>query len=362
MSTMDDTEYDPAVQHHISQDTDTMSAINTDETAGPQLTLVVHHHGQPLQISLPEDGTLADLAAHLATTLSIPETHQKFLVTPKVGLLKPPFDIPSTPLSTLTSKKIVLMGTTSSELSTLSASITRAATSANPRRFATGPVKPAMPARTRDAKRAHDESKYTFHTLRPLPYFSNPEASLRFLERLRDDAGIRAAMAKWQFSVGLLTEMDPALHTTHESRTLGLNRNGGEVIELRLRTDAGDGYRDYGTIRQTLCHELAHNVWGEHDRNFWALYREIKAVVERIGVAGRSLDGGRAYGRVDEDEEHVDGGGWSGGEFIVGGRPTPDGGIDGSTGIGRREILARAAEERAKKEKGGRPDQTGSTS
>jgi WLM domain len=359
MSTTDDTEYDPAVQDRITQDTDTMSATNPDEIVGPRITLAIHHHGQPLQVSLPEDGTLADLATHLATTLSIPETHQKFLITPKIGLLKPPFDTPSIALSTLTSKKIVLMGTTPTEVNSLSASITRATASTNPRRFANGPVKPATPARTRDPKRIHAESTYTFHTLRPLPYFSNPDASLRFLERLRDDAGIRAAMAKWQFSVGLLTEMDPALHTTHESRTLGLNRNRGEVIELRLRTDAGDGYRDYGTIRQTLCHELAHNVWGDHDKNFWALYREINAVVERVGGAGRSLDGGRAYGRVDEEEEHVDGGGWTGGEFIVGGRPTSDGGIDGSTGIGRREIMARAAEERLKKEKG-TPDQTGS--
>ena len=61
--------------------------------------------------------------------------------------------------------------------------------------------------------------------------------------------------------------MNPAEHTTQESRTLGLNRNRGEVIELRLRTDAYDGYRDYKVIRKTLCHELAHNVHGEHDNN-----------------------------------------------------------------------------------------------
>ncbi len=63
--------------------------------------------------------------------------------------------------------------------------------------------------------------------------------------------------------------MDPAEHTTSESRTLGLNRNKGEVIELRLRTDAYDGYRDYRTIRKTLCHELAHGVFSEHDRDVW---------------------------------------------------------------------------------------------
>lgn len=43
--------------------------------------------------------------------------------------------------------------------------------------------------------------------------------------------------------------MEPLSNTTstHEgtTRLLGLNRNAGEVIELRLRTDAGDGYRAY---------------------------------------------------------------------------------------------------------------------
>jgi len=87
-------------------------------------------------------------------------------------------------------------------------------------------------------------------------------------------------MAKHRFYVPLLTEMNPAEHTTHESRTLGLNRNKGEVIELRLRTDAYDGYRDYRTIRKTLCHELAHCVHSEHDRDFWELTKQIEREVE----------------------------------------------------------------------------------
>ncbi|KAK0634511.1 WLM domain-containing protein [Bombardia bombarda] len=122
---------------------------------------------------------------------------------------------------------------------------------------------------------AQADAAYTFHTLRPLPHLPHPERSTAYLERLKADPGIRAAMRKHRFSVGLLTEMDPMEYTasTHEgtTRVLGLNRNQGEVIELRLRTDAFDGYRDYKTIRKTLCHELAHNVHGPHDRNFWDL-------------------------------------------------------------------------------------------
>lgn len=121
----------------------------------------------------------------------------------------------------------------------------------------------------------------------------------------------------------MLTEINPAQHTTHESRTLGLNRNRGEVIELRLRTDAYDGYRDYKTIRKTLCHELAHNVHGPHNRDFWELCKEIEQEVER----GDWTSGGRSVGKEEffnpgdggVGDEHVDRGGWEGGEYVLGG-------------------------------------------
>lgn len=159
--------------------------------------------------------------------------------------------------------------------------------------------------------------------------------------------------------------MNPADHTTHESRTLGLNRNRGEVIELRLRTDAYDGYRDYRTIRKTLCHELAHNVFGEHDRQFWDLCGQIEKEVER----GDWKSGGRALTEEvffdgGEGEDHVDGGGWTGGEFVLGGggssssssqaKTSAAGEISnglGSGGLSRRDLLARAAEERMKRQR-----------
>lgn len=162
-------------------------------------------------------------------------------------------------------------------------------------------------------------------------------------------------MTKHRFSVGVLTEMNPAEHTTHESRTLGLNRNRGEVIELRLRTDAYDGYRDYKTIRKTLCHELAHNEFGEHDRQFWDLCGQIEREVER----GDWKSGGRAlteevFFHGGEGGDHVDGGGWTGGEFVLGGgsqaKTTAPGETANSRGLSRRELLAKAAEERIKRQ------------
>lgn len=168
-------------------------------------------------------------------------------------------------------------------------------------------------------------------------------------------------MRKHKFTVPLLTEMNPIEHTQSNSegttRTLGLNRNQGEVIELRLRTDAYDGYRDYKTIRKTLCHELAHNVWGPHDRNFWDLCKQIEKEVAAADwrSGGHTVSAEEYYGGShSEDDEVHDHGGWTGGEFVLG--VSSAGGAE-STGqvpsqMSRREILAKAAEERLKSARG----------
>lgn len=164
--------------------------------------------------------------------------------------------------------------------------------------------------------------------------------------------------------------MNPADHTTHESKTLGLNRNKGQVIELRLRTDSYDGYRDYKTIRKTLCHELAHNVWSEHDRNFWDLTGQIEKEVEkgdwsrgghRVGEEEYAPGARVVYGR-DGDEEVHDHGSWTGGEFVLGSgdvTATATGQSKGGDVLSRREMAARAAEERMKRKDAGGSGEAG---
>lgn len=160
-------------------------------------------------------------------------------------------------------------------------------------------------------------------------------------------------------AVGLLTEMDPLSNTqsSHEgtTRLLGLNRNGGEVIELRLRTDAYDGYRDYKTIRNTLCHELAHNVHGPHDRSFWDLCHQIEREVHAADWkhGGHSVSGGAFYEPSAEDEDDVpDHGGWTGGTHVLGGSE----GAGAQSSRSRRDAMAKAAEERLKKTQGSKSD------
>ncbi|RFU33397.1 hypothetical protein B7463_g2953, partial [Scytalidium lignicola] len=313
------------------------------------VSVTVTHHGAPHTFTLPSSSTISDLSDAIDSELSIPPENQKFMVS-KLGLLKPPFKDPNLSIATLSDKKITLMGSTAAEASSIAQTSANVAKSTS--RLTSRPKQTVKAYKSRDWKKDQEESLYTFTTLRPLPNLPNPDRSLKFLQRLKDDAGIKAAMRKHKFSVPLLTEMDPISYTesNHEgtTRTLGLNRNRGEVIELRLRTDAYDGYRDYKTIRRTLCHELAHNVWGPHDRNFWDLCHQIEKEVEAADwrSGGHSLGNEEFYEGASGNEEEVDDhGGWSGGEFVVGGGSAA---LPGQ-GLTRREVLAKAAEERIKR-------------
>ncbi|KAL9066712.1 MAG: hypothetical protein Q9161_007394 [Pseudevernia consocians] len=318
---------------------------NEDPTSAGMIDFTFTHHGTPHTFNFPLESTIADLSNRIYNELSIPATNQKFMITPKLGILKPPFADPL-PLSTLESKKIALLAPTPAQLASL----------APPRpssRPSTPIDKPVAAYRHRDWQKVQDEATYTFQTILPLNYLPGPERSQKFLERLRDDPGVKASMRKHKFSVGVLTEMNPAEHTTHESRTLGLNRNRGEVIELRLRTDAYDGYRDYKVIRNTLCHELAHNVFGDHDRNFWDLCKSIEKEVREADWkhGGQAISNEVFYDPEEREGSggHVDGGGWSGGEFVLGG----NGGKQGAPFqmLNRREAMARAAEERMRRQR-----------
>lgn len=105
--------------------------------------------------------------------------------------------------------------------------------------------------------------QYRFHDIKPLSHLPEPQTALAVLQKLADDPAIKHVMQKHEFTVGLLTELAPHEHP----ELLGLNQNAGQAIKLRIRTDKYDGFRTYREIRRVLCHELTHNVWGDHDEN-----------------------------------------------------------------------------------------------
>ncbi|KAK4122964.1 WLM-domain-containing protein, partial [Parathielavia appendiculata] len=281
------------------------------------------HHEPPVQITLkfpPEKHMQkwefypTDTFEHLILSLSLefPSydwSRAKALLEKRQPGLKSvytPSDDAHLPLSALNHTTLRLLAPQTSDLTSLQNQRASAASWQAKRAAARARLSRLTPTQRATA----DDVTYTFHTLRPLPHLPNSSRSLALLERLKADPGIRAAMKRHRFSVGLLTEMDPAAHTsaTYEgvTRILGLNRNKGEVIELRLRTDAYDGWRDYKVIRKTLCHELAHNVHGEHDQHFWKLCREIEKEVERADwKSGGQTVGAEEYapGRGQQEEE-----------------------------------------------------------
>jgi hypothetical protein len=108
-------------------------------------------------------------------------------------------------------------------------------------------------------------------------------------------------MAARKWSVGELLELTP-----FEATILGYNRNAGQLIALRLRTDDLSGFRHYDSVRKVLLHELTHNVWGDHDDNFHALNRQLNKDVVALDWSAhgaKSLGGGDYYEPEVEDED-----------------------------------------------------------
>ncbi|GFP58543.1 ubiquitin and WLM domain-containing metalloprotease SPCC1442.07c [Trichoderma asperellum] len=323
-----------------------------DNAADPVETvrITVSHRGQKLPFELEADNTVMDLFCEIEAVLEIPIQNIKVMV-PKGPFIKYPFKDPEYSVKNLAGKTISVMGSTANDVQAVQ-TMCHKLHKLRAARDAQRSKAKSKTTRRRTAASPED-LKYTFMQVRPLSGLPHPERSLKLLMRLKEDPGIKAAMKKHKFTVALLTEMEPLAHTesTHEgtTRILGLNRNQGEVIELRLRTDAHDGYRDYKTIRKTLCHELTHNVHGPHDRQFWDLCHQIEREVDAADwkSSGQTIGESSRYhisGQDEEEDVHEDDGGWTGGEFVLGGSKMS------SAGLSRREILAQAALERQRKE------------
>jgi hypothetical protein len=336
-------------------------------------TFTLSFRGSEHTYTIPPTSTLTHLQEFFYIFFKIPISNQKIMV-PKAPMIKAPLKDPDTPLETLAGKRLLLMGTPTADVEAVNSMSEKVARRSQARLKALQSKASVLQPRRRNQAQAAEDAKYTFLRVEPLKGLPHPERSMNLLMRLKEDPGIRAAMRQHKFQVALLTEMEPLAHTqtTHEgtSRILGLNRNKGEVIELRLRTDAHDGYRDYKTIRNTLCHELAHNVHGPHDRQFWDLChqieREVKAADWKSGGQTVNGESSRSAYPADSTEEHQDHGGWIGGEYVLGQSSDKGKSEDKSReGMSRREILAEAALARMRKdsesecnaEKGWRPCQ-----
>ncbi|RWR96024.1 putative Ubiquitin and WLM domain-containing protein [Cinnamomum micranthum f. kanehirae] len=130
----------------------------------------------------------------------------------------------------------------------------------------------------------------------------NPPASeaLKRMHMLACDPGIIAVMNKHRWRIGIMTEMAPVGYVGISPKCiLGFNKNHGEEISLRLRTDDLKGFRKYESIKKTLLHELAHMVHSEHDANFYALDKQLNQ-------EAASLDWTKSRGHTLSSHRHAD--------------------------------------------------------
>ncbi|KAF9669577.1 hypothetical protein SADUNF_Sadunf14G0122000 [Salix dunnii] len=136
-----------------------------------------------------------------------------------------------------------------------------------------------------------------FRTLQIPGVELNPPASeaLKRMHMLAADPGIVAVMNKHHWCIGIMTEMAPVGYVGVSPKCiLGFNKNHGEEISLRLRTDDLKGFRKYESIKKTLLHELAHMVYSEHDANFYALDKQLNqeaASLDWTKSRGHTLSG-----------------------------------------------------------------------
>ncbi|KAL3913694.1 MAG: hypothetical protein SGILL_006387 [Bacillariaceae sp.] len=122
-----------------------------------------------------------------------------------------------------------------------------------------------------------NDNGYGFGRIDTLPNLPDEVKAREILTSLANDPGVKACMAKHRWKVPILSEMYPEGKVGQsEVCVMGLNRNKGAQIELRIRTDDLKGFRKMLSIREVLYHELAHNVHSEHNGDFFQLMRQIK--------------------------------------------------------------------------------------
>ncbi|KAL1224879.1 hypothetical protein V5N11_016095 [Cardamine amara subsp. amara] len=133
-----------------------------------------------------------------------------------------------------------------------------------------------------------------------------PSAALKRMHMLAADPGIIAVMNKHRWRVGIMTELAPVGYVGVSPQCLlGFNKNQGEEISLRLRTDDLKGFRKYQSIKKTLLHELAHMVYSEHDDNFYALNSQLTKEAESLDWTksmGHTLNGTKVMNDYEEDD------------------------------------------------------------
>jgi hypothetical protein len=119
--------------------------------------------------------------------------------------------------------------------------------------------------------------EYGFMTVEALPEFEDGEVAEKMLWELANNPGVQKVMEKHRWKVPVLKEMYPEGKVgISDVCLMGLNKNKGQEILLRIRTDDLKGFRKIESVFDVLYHELAHNEISPHNNAFKALNSQIK--------------------------------------------------------------------------------------
>ena len=271
-------------------------------------------------LTLPCDATLALLNAEILTAFELPD-HTSLRILAKGRTLKGDLNATLGEAGVVSDAKLMVIASNAADIAAVDDAPRERMRSfdEDDRRQRTGGLGAAASGAAAVYKTRSSGPTYRFHALQappPLPPGVAPGASAaeQRLRELSEDPGILGVMRRHQWNVGRLSEMPPQGQVgVSEMCVMGLNRNAGQEILLRLRTDDGRGLRPYASVVPVLLHELTHNVWSEHDNNFKTLCsqlnREYKELAEPGSPHTRSDAGsGTAVGAAEE-RGHVLGGG-----------------------------------------------------
>ncbi|KAF9784985.1 WLM domain-containing protein [Thelephora terrestris] len=245
------------------------------------VTVPVSHKGKTHTVQVDLTSTVSSFQAQLKELTSVPIENQKLLFKGKNASAKSDDTLE---IFGLTDRiKVQMLGSTAEEVGGLRAVEDERKQTEQTLRNREAQARTYSPS-TRSRATTSNLS-YRFHDIQSLAHLPNSGSARSFLTRLANDEAILHVMNLHKFSVGLLTELAPHEHPG----LLGLNTNQGQSIKLRIRTDQYDGFRNFKDIRRVLCHELAHNVWGDHDNDF----KELNSLLNReVAEYEFSLDRG----------------------------------------------------------------------
>lgn len=194
--------------------------------------------------------SISELKSDLESVFNIPTENQKLIFKSQ---LKNDASLADSHIDN--ASKVILMGSSQSDVDSVTAQSERLK-KVQVMRSRNRSSKSSSTRGSSSSRAIHTTDQYSFGGIEVLSEFPDKERARQYLQKLKDDVGVKGVMAKYKWSVGILKE----LHPIRDPTILGYNQNKGMSIALRLRTDLLDGFRAYDMVKKVLMHELTHMV------------------------------------------------------------------------------------------------------